>query len=90
MQPSMRFAPGNCPDCGELAEGTLESIAGQALLVFDEDGDADYAGETKIDWNSQVTVRDAKGRVILECPSGHRWQATLTDLPWKEEPQHGQ
>jgi hypothetical protein len=56
-----------------------------ALLVFDEQGNADYEGETKVDWDSQVSLVDARGRITLECPSGHQWPATAENVPnWKE------
>jgi hypothetical protein len=55
-------------------------VPGLALLIFDENGAAEYEGETKIAWNDQVTCRDDEGRVTLECPAGHRWRAQLTDV----------
>ena len=59
-------------------------VRGLALLIVDEQGAAEYEGETKIDWDSQVTVADARGRVTLECPGGHQWQADAEDVPgWK-------
>lgn len=71
----MRFTPWKCPTCGQPACGTLETVSGLALLIFDENGDAEYGGETKIDWNSQTTQHDAAGRTLLECPDGHQWAA---------------
>ena len=64
----MRFDPYRCPECGQLAAGTIETVQGLALLIFDPEGNADYEGQTTIDWNAQVTVRDAAGRATLECP----------------------
>lgn len=81
----MRFAPYRCPECDQLAAGTVEVVQGIALVTFDDEGDAEYTGETKIDWNSQVTVRDALGRITLECPEGHQWPAVTADMPeWKQ------
>jgi hypothetical protein len=74
---TMTFDLPRCPVCGELALGTLETVSGIALLVFDENDEAQYEGETKIDWNNQVTCRDPDGRLTLECSSGHRWQTRL-------------
>jgi hypothetical protein len=73
----MRFTPDKCPECGEQALGTLETVPGLALLVFDDNGDAE--GETKIDWDSQVSQRDEAGRVLLECSEGHQWPAERSD-----------
>jgi hypothetical protein len=75
----MRFTPWNCPECGEPAAGTVETVPGLALLVFDDDGQAEYEGETKIDWNGQQTRRDESGKVTLECRHGHRWSAANAD-----------
>ena len=75
----MRFEPSNCPACGQQANGVLETISGIALLLFDEDGTAQYAGETDVCWDSQTTVRDRYGRVTLVCPGGHQWPASLPD-----------
>ena len=81
----MRFNPFRCPECDETAKGTVEIIHGLALLVFDEEGNADYEGETKVDWDSQASLLDARGQVTLECSSGHQWQAVSDNLPdWKQ------
>jgi len=71
----MRFTPWKCPECGQTAKGTLETVPGLALLVFDDSGDADYEGETVINWNNQASQHDETGRDILECPEGHQWPA---------------
>jgi hypothetical protein len=77
----MRFKPWKCPECGQPAAGALETVPGLALLVFDDGGQAQYEGETKIDWNGQATCRDESGKAALECPAGHRWPAELVGEP---------
>jgi hypothetical protein len=72
----MRFDPPTCPECGEYAKGTFETIPGVALLMFDDDGNAEYFGQTDVGWDGQETDRDEQGRATLICPSGHAWQAT--------------
>jgi hypothetical protein len=54
----MRFKPWKCPECGQPAKGTLETISGLALMTFDAEGNAEYDGETKVDWDNQVTQHD--------------------------------
>lgn len=71
----MHFLPWKCPICHQAAEGTLETVFGLALIKFDDDDQAEYAGETQIDWNSQITCLNRDGKVMLQCPEGHRWQA---------------
>jgi hypothetical protein len=73
----MRFDPPKCPTCGELPKGTAEETPGIALLDFDEDGDAEYSGETTMLWENQTTVTDEDGKVTLVCPDGHDWQAEM-------------
>lgn len=75
----MRFEPSNCLTCGQQAKGVLETVPGVALLLFDESGDAQYAGETDVCWDSQSSVRDRSGRVTLVCPDGHQWSAVVDD-----------
>ncbi len=77
----MTLTPIRCPDCGKLANGTLETIPALALLLItDEDtGEADYAGETEICWNDQTTHRGSDGRCFLACHNGHTWPATMQD-----------
>ena len=76
----MRFEPSNCPACGQQTSGVLETISGIALLLFDEDGTAQYAGETDVCWNSQTTERDRYDRVTLVCPGGHQWPAVTDEV----------
>lgn len=71
----MRFKPWKCPECGQPAKGTVDLIPGLALLTFDDDGHAEYEGETEVNWNNQATRHDQAGNEILECPAGHQWPA---------------
>jgi hypothetical protein len=75
----MQFNPWRCPECGQAARGTIESVRGLALLAFDGQGNAEYEGETELDWDSQVTVHDADSDELatLECPGGHQWFAAI-------------
>ena len=75
----MRLTPWKCPRCGQPAAGTLETIPGLALLMFDDDGQAEYSGETRVLWNGQETDWDEFGRAILECSNGHAWPAEHED-----------
>ena len=81
----MQFSPWKCPECDQAATGTVELIRGLALLIFNEQGNADYEGETKVDWDRQTSQLDACGRVTLECPNGHQWQAAADNVSdWKQ------
>jgi len=74
----MRFDSPQCPQCGQLAKGVLETIPGLARLLFDEDGGAEYAGSTDVCWDGQEAIRDEQGRVRLICPDGHQWLAEMS------------
>lgn len=79
----MRFNPWKCPECGKPAAGTLETIPGMALLTFDENGEAEYDGETKVYWDGQTTVTKTTAELdeacLLQCPNGHEWPAEQLD-----------
>ena len=69
----MKFEHPRCPLCNELAVGTEDEIRGRALMAFDADMNAEYTGETKVDWDSQMQIVDHRGHVLLGCPNGHEW-----------------
>ena len=77
----MRLEPFDCPQCGEVAKGTLETLSGVALLFKAIDnngnptGEVEYDGYTEIFWNDQQTVH-RNGNPVLICSSGHTWEAT--------------
>lgn len=71
----MRLEPWKCPECDQPAKGTLETIPGVALLLFDEEGNAEYAGGNDVCWDGQTTIVDDAGMVTAICPAGHQWQA---------------
>lgn len=73
----MRFAHRLCPKCKTLAKGTVELIQCVALLNFDEAGNAEYAGESDMAWDTQETMTDRTGRVKLTCDNGHDWFSEL-------------
>jgi hypothetical protein len=45
----------------------------------DDQGNAQYAGETKICWDSQYTETDASDCPILICPNDHQWAARILE-----------
>lgn len=76
----MKFTTINCPNCGEFARGTVETLSGAALLSDPKpDGSVEYSGETEIWWDEQRTVRDRAGRVQLVCYNSHNWFSKVVD-----------
>lgn len=70
-----------CPECGELARGTIETVNGVAEFVIEEDGTVDYSGRTDIWWDEQMTVM-FEGRCMLICRSGHEWSIPPRPPVW--------
>ena len=73
----MRFQPWRCTVCAQHAKGVLETIPGVALLVFEDNGEAQYAGGTDVCWDGQETVCDQNGQATLVCPDGHQWPTVV-------------
>ncbi len=70
----MKFAVMNCPECGEPARGSIETLSGVAVFTDPApDGSVDYEGTTDLWWDEQKTIRDAQGRAQLICHNGHDW-----------------
>ena len=64
-----------CPECSQEPKGTAETVAVTALLSFDEEGNARYAGGSEVHWDTQRTLTDASDRLLLVCPNGHEFAA---------------
>jgi len=82
----IKFTPIKCPECGELAEGTLEKLEGRADFgIVEEDGKTEYSGQTTIFWDSQRTESGEDGkRWTLLCHNGHDWLAEWGEI--EEQP----
>lgn len=76
----MKFDHAKCPQCGAGPNGILEHVFGTALLAVQKDGSFDYAGETKIEWDSQETHKTPEGLVVLTCGE-HEWLAKMSEPP---------
>ena len=74
---AMRFDPLLCPECGEMARGTVETITGVAEFDAADDGTVTFSGYTHVWWEEQRTIEDAGGNVRLVCHNGHDWSARM-------------
>lgn len=74
----MRIKTPKCPECGKELRGTVEEVTGVALVSDQGDGDYQYDGETDMDWNTQVSVKDQKGRMLLNCGE-HEWYSEVEE-----------
>lgn len=58
---------------GDAIVGTLEKLIGTALISgIEDDGTPIFDGETKVDWDSQVTVT-REDKIIFLDESGNQW-----------------
>lgn len=66
-----------CPECGQPAKGTLDSVLAIARFGgIAPDGVCEYEGTTEVLWDTQDTLRDA-GQIRLICPNGHDWPSLV-------------
>lgn len=80
----MRFTPLLCPTCRKPARGTVERLAGVALLTEpDADDRVEYTGSTEVWWDEQRSVTDRRGRIRVICPTGHEWWATFQEYSYE-------
>jgi hypothetical protein len=85
----MQFVPIRCPECNQLAKGTIDTVPGVALFATDPatgetevdayTGEVDYFGETKMNWDGQETMTDENGNPLLCCPNGHHWATRIKE-----------
>ena len=74
----MKLSKPTCPECGQPAIGTCDTIPGCALFMTaaggDPDGnpDVEYGGETKVYWDGQMTDK-VDGLPQVQCHAGHQW-----------------
>jgi hypothetical protein len=80
----------SCPD-GHPIRGSFERVQGTALINGATDlgpGEAldlDYAGETKIDWDTQESIFDGLER-LFECSEYDVWkESQLIKTPLEKE-----
>ncbi len=74
----MRFDPAVCPRCGGAPDEITETLFAYATLAGgDREGAHHYAGDSELDWDSQVpTMQD--GKVEVRCGGcRERWLARL-------------
>lgn len=70
--------------CRQRAVAIIETVTVQACIEFDEDDKTfDYAGESKVDWDSQRATETSGGLVTVCCANGHEWR---TRVDWGDEP----
>jgi hypothetical protein len=63
-----------------VIQGTLERLDGIALVSgLDEDGSPIYAGETRIDWDSQEGIIDAHDRLVWVDENGDTWPLEMIE-----------
>ena len=74
----MRWETEKCPQCGQDAHATLETLQGKALLQRGDGDELEYEGTTEIFWDTQETVRNEVEEDCLMCANGHEWYSRQT------------
>lgn len=66
--------------------GTLERITGVAVIAHargDSLTDPTYAGDTRVWWDEQRTIKDDQGRPIYVDEDG--CERTVDDIEWRDD-----
>lgn len=76
----MKYTIPCCPECGDLAIGTVDLVPGVARFLIVHDGTfIDYDGETEMRWDSQYTIEEG-GKTRLTC-GDHDWYSPTEPAP---------
>jgi hypothetical protein len=81
----MRLHRPVCPECGELAIGTIERLSGRAeFTAVAENGTTEYSGETEVWWEEQKTAlqndsapESDENLPLVICPNAHDWATAI-------------
>lgn len=69
----MKLAIPNCPECGESARGTVDTISACAEFGEINGGETEYIGDTDVWWDEQKTNLNDAGDSEVICKNGHEW-----------------
>jgi hypothetical protein len=85
----MKFEVPKCPQCGLMPIGIVEDIHSCVAFVTDVEGEDAmfaYEGETKVNWDGQMTRFDKDdGRATLVCGARHEWQSLIDWNPFNAQ-----
>lgn len=77
----MKYETPKCPECGEPAAGEVDIIPAIANVAVDYDGNAEYTGDTKVDFNSQKNALHLIGGAVYDAVYGYKI-VTCGDHDW--------
>jgi hypothetical protein len=80
----MRFKTPKCPECGESPSYIIEHLTAAALLQEpDENGNQEYAGESKMHWETQepmgIGLDVGPQMYRVGCENRHEWETYLDE-----------
>lgn len=75
----------HCPECGDLAIGTVERLSGRAEVIpLGDDGTTEYSGWTEVWWDEQRTAHQNEDSPespdnlpLVCCEHGHEWPTRI-------------
>jgi hypothetical protein len=81
----MKIHQPQCPECGELAIGTVERLSGRAEFTpLRSDGTTEYSGWTEVWWDEQRTAHQDDTQPesptnlpLVCCDNGHSWPTAI-------------
>ena len=83
----MKLEPARCPQCGAVAHAITETVGVDVHLEYDAERDQyEYAGEDRVNWDTQETAFDQAGNADVWRRAGHFWKARV---PRAAEPREG-
>lgn len=68
-----------CPECRGEPVGLVESLFAVAEIQANGDGGYEYAGGSRICWDTQITHKDSDAAELLQCSQGHEWATGRTE-----------
>lgn len=75
----MKLLIPKCPQCGNPAVGTVDTVPGVALFDGNPStGEVNYAGTTEVDWDGQET-RKQEANPLVTC-GDHEWATAIEGL----------
>ncbi len=70
-----------CPECGEPAEGSVDTVPGVALFTeAREDGHVEYSGTTEVCWDGQTSDWRTEHGMLVQCAAAHEWYTRVVDV----------
>lgn len=76
----MKWEQNTCPECRGEPVKLLEVTEAQATLQPNGEGGFEYAGESKMLWDTQAPYKTPENDLeVLRCDNDHEWETRRTE-----------